>query len=43
MEWIFVVLMIIAVWVLFDIANKLHDIARDIEVVKSRLTQGSQK
>ena len=37
MEWILIFLLIVAIWLLFDIANKLHDIKGDVEVIKERL------
>ena len=37
MQWILIFLLIVAMWLLFDIANKLHNIQKDVEVIKDRL------
>jgi hypothetical protein len=37
MEWIIVGFLGVIVWILFDIANKIHNIDRDVDVIRNRL------
>jgi hypothetical protein len=43
MEWILIFLVIVATWVLFDVANKLHGIQKDVEVIKDRLQRMEER
>ena len=42
MEWILIVLLIAILWVLFDIANKLHSLERDVEIIRRELQRAKE-